>query len=116
MVVLKLGSASLRESGSGVFMSIKLIDGRRRTIEAFGKAVRSSRSRYLGTVRPNQLLGMEVHTLARTQEPVCEISTCGTRLEHTRTLSVSQSSLMLSTSVRITMPHQPDPDVRAEHE
>ena len=50
VVFVKSGNASLMVVGSGVFMSMKDMEGRSRTICAFGKVLSFSCSRYLPSV------------------------------------------------------------------
>jgi hypothetical protein len=78
-------------------------------MDAFGKAVRSSRSRYLGAIRPVQ---EHICVVRNELLPECDSLYAMSAIAENmrgciRTLSVSQSSLMLSTSVRITMAYQP---------
>lgn len=47
VVLLKFGSASFRERGSGVCISMKAMEGRRRTMCEEGYLLSCSRSRYL---------------------------------------------------------------------
>jgi hypothetical protein len=79
-------------------------------MEALGKAVSSSRSRYLGVCElKSVVVGVGIPTLARMRLPVIHVSVGRVDgvWKDMRTLSVSQSLvLILSKSARVTIPRQ----------